>query len=97
MEWVGYQKIIVDQLLLGLSAYKNDQYFQKIVVDMNKLKGLYDNIKLTYEYHEPVSTEVNGRLVIVDKSTSTVNVTPEQVDEIGSLIEQIRTRLIKNI
>jgi hypothetical protein len=97
MEWVGYQKIIVDQLLLGLSAYKNDPYFQKIVADMNKLKGLYDNIKLTYEYHEPVSTEVKGRLVIVDKSTSTVNVTPEQVDQIGAMIEQIRTRMIKNL
>jgi hypothetical protein len=97
MEWIGYQKIIINQLLLGLSAYKNDNYFQKIVTDMNKLKELYDKINLTYEYHEPESVEVNGRLVIVDKSTSKVNITPDQVEQISILVEQIRTRLIRNL
>ena len=97
MEWIGYQKIIVDQLLLGLSAYKNDLFFQKMISDMNQLKGLYDNVTITYEYHEPVSVEVDGRLVIVDKSTSKVNITPEQVEQICNLVEQIRTRLVKNL
>jgi hypothetical protein len=95
-EWIGYQKIIIDQLLLGLSAYKNDQYFQKVISNMNQLKKLYDNVTLTYEYHEPESVEVDGRLVIVDKSTSTVNITPEQVDQIGDMVAQIRTQLVKN-
>jgi hypothetical protein len=97
MEWVGYQKVIVDQLLLALSAYKDDAYFQKMITDMSQLKGLYDSIKLVYEYHEPESTEVDGRLVIVDKSTSTVIVTPEQVDQIGAQVEKMRTRLVNNI
>jgi len=97
MEWIGYQKIIVDQLLLGLSAYKNDPFFQKMLTDMNRLKLIYDKVTLTYEYHEPESVEIDGRLVIVDKSTSKVNVTPEQVEEICSLVEEIRTRLIKNL
>lgn len=97
MEWIGYQKILIDQLLLGLSGYKNDLYFQKILSDMTQLKGLYNNIALTYEYHEPESIEVDGRLVIVDKSTSTVNITSEQAKQISDLVEQIRTRLVKNI
>jgi hypothetical protein len=97
MEWIGYQKIIINQLLLGLSAYKNDPFFQKLLTDMNKLKALYDNVSLTYEYHEPESVEIDGRLVIVDKSTSKVSVTPEQVDQITTLVEQIRTRLVKNL
>ena len=97
LEWVGYQKIIIDQLLIGLSAYKNDQYFQKLITQMTKLKTLYDGVKLVYEYHEPESIEKDGRLVIVDKSTSTVNIVPEQVIQIGSLVEQIRSGLVKNI
>ena len=97
MEWIGYQKIIIDQLLLGLSAYKNDSYFVKIITDMTRLKELYNSITVTYEYHEPQSVEVNGRLVIVDKSTSKVNITPEQVGQICDLVEQIRTRLVKNL
>lgn len=95
-EWVGFQKIILNQLLLGLTAYKNDEFFVKIIADFNKLKEQYDKIAISYEYHEPESVEVDGRLVIIDKSTSTVNITPEQVSQIGDLVDKIRTRLVKN-
>jgi hypothetical protein len=94
-DWVGYQKIIVDQLILGLSAYKNDEYFQKIVTDFKMLKTLYDKITISYDYHEPESVEVDGRLVIVDKSTSTVNISEAQVNEICELVAQIRSRLVE--
>ena len=97
MEWIGYQKIIVDQLLLGLSAYKNDTFFQEMISDMSSLKGLYSNVTVSYEYHEPESVEVDGRLVIVDKSSSKVNITPEQADQICNLVEHIRTRLVRNM
>jgi hypothetical protein len=97
MEWIGYQKIIIDQLLLGLSFYKDDLYFQKLVSDMNRLKGLYDKITLTYVYHEPESKEVDGRLVIMDKSTSEISITQEQVKEIGDVVSEIRARLVNNL
>lgn len=96
IEWVGYQKVIVDQLILGLSAYKRDDYFLKLVNDLTSLKSIYDNIKITYDYHEPESVEIDGRLVIVDKSTSTVNITDEQVKQIGDAVTAIRQRLVKN-
>lgn len=95
-DWVGYQKIIVDQLILGLSAYKNDDYFQKIVADLKGLKAVYDGITITYDYHEPESVEVDGRLVIVDKSTSTVNISEAQLNQIGDLVSRMRSRLVKN-
>jgi hypothetical protein len=97
MDWIGYQKIIVNQLLLGLSAYKDDEYFGQIVSDMSSLKSLYDSINITYEYHEPESVEIDGRLVIVDKSTSKVDISSEQVKQISGLIEKMRTRLVKNL
>jgi hypothetical protein len=95
-DWIGYQKIIVDQLLLGLSAYKNDAYFQKIIGEMNLLKEVYKKVAIVYEYHEPESVEKDGRLVIVDKSTSTVTISPEQVSEIGSIVENMRSMLVLN-
>lgn len=96
MEWVGYQKIIIDQLILGLSAYKNDPYFQTLITDFGALKEIYNNISITYDYHEPESVEIDGRLVIVDKSTSTVNITDAQVNQVGDLISRIRSRIITN-
>jgi len=96
MEWVGYQKIIIDQLILGLSAYKNDPYFQTLITDFGALKEIYNKISITYDYHEPESVEIDGRLVIVDKSTSTVNITDAQVNQVGDLISRIRSRIITN-
>jgi len=96
-EWIGCQKMIVDQLLLGLSAYKNDDYFRKLISDMNNLKEQYNKVEIIYEYHEPESQEIDGRLVIVDKSTSTVKITPEQIIQIGKIVDQMRLRLISNL
>lgn len=97
MEWIGYQKIIINQLILGLSAFKNDSYIQGIVKDITSLKTIYDTINITYEYHEPESVEVDGKLVIVDKSTSRVDITPEKAAQICTCLEQIRSRLVKNM
>jgi hypothetical protein len=97
MEWIGNQKVIIDQLVLGLSAFKNDPYFTRLSADLNELKEVYNNITITYEYHEPESVEVDGRLVIIDKSTSKVNITAEQVKSICNLVGEIRTRITTNV
>jgi len=96
MEWIGHQKVIVDQLILGLSAYSNDEYFKNLVTDLNKLKDFYANITITYEYHEPEAMEVDGRLVIVDKSTSKSNITHEQIVEVAGLVKEVRNDLVSN-
>jgi len=94
-DWVGYQKVIIDQLILGLSAYKNDAYFQSLETDLKALKAVYDGITISYDYHEPESVEKDGRLVIVDKSTSTVNINEAQLKQITDLVTKMRGRLIK--
>lgn len=96
MEWIGNQKIIIDQLLLGLSAYSSDAYFKNITEDITRLKEVYDKVTISYEYHEPESVEKDGRLMIIDKSTSTVNITDVQLEEITRLVKEIRNRIISN-
>ncbi len=96
MQWIGHQKAIIDQLILGLSAYSEDSYFIDILADMNDLKYLYSEITISYEYREPEAVEIDGRLVIVDKSTSKAMISYEQVDEVANLVREIRSRLIYN-
>lgn len=96
MEWIGNQKVIIDQLLLGLSAYKNDPYISQMAADLGRLKAIYNDITITYEYHEPESVEIDGRLVIIDKSISRVNITEEQVLRICTLVNEIRTKVVMN-
>jgi hypothetical protein len=93
-ERLGFEKINLDNILVILNAYKNDQYFAKIVTEFEKLKEIYGKITISYTYVEPETKEVNGQLVIINKSKSTVNITDEQLKEIISEVARVRDIMI---
>jgi hypothetical protein len=93
-ERLGFEKINLDNILVILNAYKNDQYFGKIVTEFEKLKEIYAKITISYTYVEPETKEVNGQLVIVNKSKSTVNITDEQLKEIIAEVARVREIMI---
>ncbi len=94
IEKIGFEKINLDNILLILNAYKNDKYFAQIVTEFEKLKGIYSKINITYEYKEPETKEVNGQLVIINNSKSTVNINDEQLAEIIGEIARVRGVMI---
>lgn len=94
-ERIGYEKINLDNILVILNAYKQDKYFAGIVAEFDKMKAIYETIKITYEYKEPETKEVNGQLVIVNNSKSTVNITDEQVITITEALANIRGNMVK--
>ncbi len=96
IERIAEQKMILDQILLIISAYNEDPMFQKITEELKELKKQYDKVTITYNYVEPETMEINGRLVIVDKSTTEVNITEEQLAQICSLVKEIRDRMVTN-
>lgn len=96
IERIAEQKMILDQVMLILTAYKNEEFFGQVIENMSGLKTEFDKITITYNYNEPTTKEVNGRLVIVDNSTTEVHITDEQVKQIGSVIESIRNKIIKS-
>ena len=77
-----------------LNAYKSDKYFAQIVAEFEKLKLIYSKIEISYQYVEPETKEVNGQLVIVNKSKSTVNITDAQLKEIIAEIARVREVMI---
>jgi hypothetical protein len=93
-ERLGFEKINLDNILVILNAYKSDQYFAKIVSEFEKLKEIYSKITISYTYVEPETKEVNGQLVIVNKSKSTVNITDEQLKEIIAEVARVRDVMI---
>ncbi len=93
-ERLGFEKINLDNILVILNAYKSDQYFGKIVNEFEKLKEIYAKITISYTYVEPETKEVNGQLVIVNKSKSTVNITDEQLKEIIAEVARVREIMI---
>jgi hypothetical protein len=94
-ETIGEQKIILENIILLLSFYKDtDQNMASLLTDMQSLKAIYDKVKITYTYKESTFEVVDGVMVIKDNSTSTIEITPEDIKSIQSTIASIRTKII---
>lgn len=94
-ERIGEQKMNIDNLALMLQAFQGRSYFERLAEQLNELKEIYKGVTISYEYGDPVMEEVDGQLVIVDNTTSVVDITSDQVSEITLLIENIRKEITK--
>ena len=97
IERIGEQKIALDQIMLILEIYKTDPYFQDLSENYASIQSIYDEITITYNYQEPETKEVNGRLVIINNSTTDVNITLEQVHYIREAVGQVREQITGSI
>ena len=93
-ERIGEQKIILENIMLLMSFYaETDTNISELYEDMKILKAAYGNIEITYTYAEPTTEIIDGVLMIIDNSKSTVHITPENVKEIDRVISDIRNKL----
>jgi predicted CopG family antitoxin len=92
IEKVGEQKVILDQLLIILGAFKKDEYFRQLTSDFSDLQKAYQGVDIKTEYREPGSKEENGKLVIVDNSITTITVPDSTLSRIHTIISAIRNR-----
>jgi hypothetical protein len=94
-ETIGEQKIILENIMLLLSFYKDsDPNMAALLNDVEELKKAYDKVKVTYTYKESTFEVVDGVMVIKDNSSSTIEITPEDVNSIKSITEGIRNKVI---
>jgi hypothetical protein len=92
---VGYQKINLDNLLMILNAYNQNKYFADLATEFTRLKKIYEKVAITTEYKEPETKEINGKLVIVDNSKSSVDISEATLQEITVAVDEIRGKLIR--
>ncbi len=65
-----------------------------LLTDMEELAKLYDKVKITYTYKESTFEIVDGVMVIKDNSTSTIEITDEDIAAIRTSILNIRNKII---
>lgn len=94
IEKIGEQKIILDNIKLLLGFYTRDPYISDLHRDIMKLDEVFSQIEIIYTYAEPTFLEVNGMLVVQDNSTTTINITAEDVNKIRERITEIRKKII---
>jgi hypothetical protein len=94
-ETIGEQKVILENIMLLLSFYKeSDQNMASLLKDMEELKKAFDKIIITYTYKESTFEIVDGVMVIKDNSSSTIQITPEDISNINTVADNIRLKII---
>lgn len=93
-ERIGEQKIILDQLLLLLSFYNQDTNVQSLIADLGQLQKQFEKVEVSYTYQESTMKEVDGVLMVVDNSTSKINMTDGDLQNIYASTESIRKKII---
>jgi hypothetical protein len=94
-EKIGEQKVILENIMLLLSFYKEkDQNMATLLEDMQELKKIFDRVNITYTYKESTFEVVNGVMVIKDNSTTTIDITPQDVMDIRNTTLNIRNKII---
>lgn len=91
---IAEQKIIFEQIYLMLDNYAYDPKINGLVQQMKPLKAVFDQISITYTVKEQKVKEIDGVLSFESESESTVHYTPDQIIEIGKLVESIRSSVI---
>jgi hypothetical protein len=93
-ETVGAQKIILEQLVLLLSFYESEPRMAELSKDFKELQAVYETIKITYTYKESTMEIVNGVAMIKDNSTTTIDITDQNVVDIQKKTSAIRNKIV---
>ena len=94
-ETIGEQKIILEKIILLLSFYKEtDPNMASLLTDMEGLMKSFYKVNITYTYKESTFEIVDGVMVIKDNSSSTIEITPKDIEDISSITQGIRTKII---
>ena len=91
---IGEQKIVLNDLILLLSPYKDSsEEYSKLYNDFGLIKEKYRDVDITYTPGEPETVEKDGRLVVVQNEESVVTMSDKQLKGIIEIIEEIRNNL----
>jgi hypothetical protein len=94
-EKIGEQKIILDNIKLLLEFYRqSDPNIQKFYDQIMQLDAIYSQVNINHVYAEPTFEEVNGMLVIKDNSSTTIEITDQDVEKIKATTAMIREQII---
>ena len=87
---IGEQKLILNDLLLILNNYKNEETIVRYISDLEKIKSIYDEVRITYEVGEPETIEKDGMLIVVQSESSHVSMSEETLQKIIEVTEEVR-------
>jgi len=92
VEYIGEQKIILNDLLIILENYKNDQLFAGLIRDYELVKEVFNEVNISYEMSDPQPVEKDGMLMVVQDESSVVSVSEATLEKIIESVESVRDK-----
>jgi hypothetical protein len=93
-ETVGEQKLILEQIVVLLGFYPDDENMASLLNDLVALQQTFDKVNINYTYKEATVEVVDGVAVVKDNSTTTIDITPADVTAINNQLTSIRNKII---
>ena len=93
-EYIGEQKVILNDLLLVLKNYRQDEQFAILIEELELIKNEFADVRITYEIVEPKAVEQNGMLMIVQQEQSIIEITPLVLNNVINVTGKVRNRLL---
>ncbi|MFP4555429.1 MAG: hypothetical protein ACLFNU_01050 [Bacteroidales bacterium] len=93
-ETIGEQKMIMNHLMILLDNYKRDPKIADLIKDFEQIQGLYKDVKITYEYADPVQVVKDGVLTFEQKDTQNIEMSEETLNSIIIKVREIRNKLL---
>ena len=92
---IGDQKTVAESLELLMDLYESDPAMDDIRKTMSPLWTEYEKIEITIEEGEKSSEVVDGVLIITDNSSSSINISDENIVNITQRVSDIRNKVIQ--
>ena len=89
---IGEQKLILNDLLIILENYRNEEVIAGYISDLELIKDVFDQVKITYTLGEPSTIEKDGMLIVVQSESSHVSMSDEIMQQIIEITEQVRNK-----
>jgi hypothetical protein len=94
-EKIGDQKVSLSSLISLMNAYKSNPDVELINKDLMKLQNIFNKIQVKEHTRESKVIEEDGIPMYQDKKVLTVMVTDEEINQIRTLVIDLRNRLVK--
>jgi hypothetical protein len=94
VERLGEQKLALQDITLLLNQYGSDENMAKIAAEFARIEVAYEGVSIVTTQGDPEMQEIDGRLIIVDNSTSSIEMTDETRDNIIAEVIDVRNKCI---